>query len=152
MPFGVNEFGPGKFGRQLDQTATQFQPFPPPAAILIDPLARDAVLDENGRVLGMDADDQKVVLSFSVPRKSVRHASNVGNDFATMPPLSGAALQAECERRAAAATPFDSLIASGRVTLLGVSITRPKPGETRIVVRYKKLGQSQVRSVIVGTT
>jgi hypothetical protein len=151
VSFGAGSFGEGLFGELPEFSSAQYVPMPPPPAILLDAGARDAVLDVLGRVVGMDPDDQLVALSFMIRRKSVKHAPEIGHDFFDMPPFTGARLQAAAERFAAAATPFDRLIASGRVTLVGVQASRPKPGETRFVVKYKKLGSSQVRSASVGT-
>lgn len=151
MHFGAGYFGTSPFGADTDEASVRYLPVPPPPAIFLNPLTRDAEIDSLGRIRGMTPFDQQVAISFMVPRGTVKHAKEIGHDFLTLPRVTGAALQAECERRAAAATPFDRLLASGAATLLGVDVTNPKRTEAGIVIRYKKRGEKTVRSIEVGS-
>ncbi len=152
MPFGADPFGAGLFGDEPEQSTVRYVPVAPPAAIFLDAFGRDAVLDELGRFLGMDTDDQQVAISFMVARGTAKHAPEVGHDFMTLPRITGAPLQAECERRAAAASPFDTLLASGAAKLLSVTVVQPKRGEARITISYQKRAETIARSIDVGTS
>lgn len=151
MPFGATPFGYDAFGETIETPTVKYEPVPPPAAVFFDVGARDAALDEFGRFVGMDPIDQQVAISFAVARKSVKHAPEVGHDFRDLLNVSPAQLQATAERMASEATPFDKLIASRAVKLLGVEVQRPKKGEVRPIIKYKKSGETRVRRVTVGT-
>lgn len=152
MAFGGDPFGYGPFGEIVETPSVRYEPVPPPAAILIDLEARDAVLDADGRYEGTDPIDQQVALSFGVPRGSIKHAPDLGHDFLTLPGVTGDRLRVECERRAAAATPFADLLTSGAVELVSVTHQEPKRGEVRIAIAYKKRGETRVRTAVVGST
>lgn len=152
MQFGRGLFGAsGQFGVDRVESSATYKPVSPPPAIFLSALERDAQLDEFGRFRPMDPIDQAVAISFMVARGTVTHAPSIGHDFLELPRLTGARLVAACERAAAAASPFDALIAAGTVKLLGVDVFVPKRGEVRITVRYQKRGEKITRSTTVGT-
>jgi hypothetical protein len=137
----------------LSPGAVVYKPVAAPPAILLDLAERDAVLDADGRTAGMDPEDQQVALAFGAERGSIKHAKHIGNDFrAKLPSVNGAPLQAAAERIAREATPFDQLLASGAVTLLGVTVVRPRRGAALITVSYKRRGETRARSATVGTS
>lgn len=151
MPLGATPFGYGPFGETVEAASVTYEPLPPPPAILFDPYVRDAVLDADGRFEEMDVVDQQVVLSFAIPRGSVKHAPEVGHDFMTLPRVFGKALEDEVKRRAALASPFDRLVKAGEVNIVAVTLQNPKKTESRIAISYRKRGETQTRSATVGT-
>lgn len=149
--FGAEPLGDGLFGATTETVTEPYEPAPPPAAIFFDAGTRDATLDADGRYEEMDPDDQQVALSFAVARGTVKHAPEVGHDFLELLDVPPSKLQATAERMAAEASPFDSLLAARRVELLGVEVRVPKRGEVRTIIKYRKLGERQVRTADVGT-
>lgn len=127
-----------------------YVPGGPPAAIKLDTRARDAVLDADGKFEDMGTIEQQVAIAFGYARGSLKHAPNVGHDFLTLPRTSRANLDAEIDRRARVASPFDQLLAAGTVELVSVVKQHPKKTETRIAITWRKTGDTSTRITFVG--
>lgn len=132
-------------------TLAPYKPGGPPSAIKLDLRNKDAVLDADGKYEDMGTIEQQVALAFGYPRRSLKHKPEIGHDFLTLPRVHGAALDAEIDRRARIATPFDQLLADGLVELLGVEKRHPKTTETGIAILWRKTGEVGVRRELVGT-
>jgi len=130
---------------------TPYVPAGPPAAIKLDLENHDATLDEDGHFEDMGTIEQQVALSFGYARGSIKHMKSVGHDFLDMPRLARAPLDAEIDRVARLASPFDQLLATGKVELLGVAKQHPKTTESRIAIEWRKTGETQVRTTTVGS-
>lgn len=150
MPFGTDPFGATLLGGALPTGSLAYAPSGAPEAVFFDPEAKDFVQDDEGHLEGTTNEDQQVVLAFSVPRGALKHAPEVGHDFMTLPRYSGARLDAEIERRATLATPYDRLLAAGKVRHLGVVIKHPKDTESRIAVKYRNLVTNRIEEVTIG--
>lgn len=122
----------------------------PPAAIKLDVKTRDHRQDADGHIEDMGTVEQQVALAFGYPRGSLKHSPTTGHDFLTLPRVHGAALDAEIDRRARIATPFDELLASGEVELVSIEKQHPKSTETRLAISWRKIGETTVRSTAVG--
>lgn len=152
MAFGSGPLGGMPIGVDPPTFGPEYQRVAPPAAVYFDPRTGDFRQDAAGRILNMGTVEQQVALAFSVTRRSVKHAPDVGHDFLALPRVHGARLDAAIDRAARQATPFDRLLADGLVELLGVEKTHPKDTETRLVVHWRKTGTTTVRNTPVGTS
>jgi len=121
-----------------------------PAALKIDLRNRDLKQGSDGHIEDMGTIEQQVALAFGIPRGSLKHSPNIGHDFMTLPRLAQAALDAEIDRRAQNATPFDQLLAAGKVELISISKQHPKTTETRLSIQWRKVGDVTVRTTPVG--
>lgn len=150
--FGVGApFGSTPFGLGPQVFATPYVPADLPGAVQLDPLTRDAPLDSDGHYGAMGTIEQAVVISFTIPRGSLRHSPTTGHDFLTLPRLSRVKLDAEIDRRAAQASPFDQLIAAGLVELVRVVKNHPKATETGLLIEWRRMGTARVEETPVGT-
>lgn len=143
--------GAAGFGTDDVPTPPAYVPADPPRAVYFQPRIGDFLLDPSGRYRELDPIDLDVILAFSTPRGSLLHAPEVGHDYLSLRPLWGAALDAEITRLASLATPFDKLLAAGKVFLLGVTAFHPKNTESDIVIQYSKIGNTQPLEVAVVT-
>lgn len=151
MGFGAGSFGGQSFGGDPIVFAGDYVPADPPSAVRFDPRSGDLLLDTAGRTDDMGTVEQQVALAFSAPRGAILHAPDVGHDFMTLPRLGQVPLDAEIDRRAKLATPFDQLLRAGTVVLDGVDKQHPKDTETNLVIRWHKAGEQQQRTTPVGT-
>lgn len=151
MPFGSGPLGSMPIGVDPPTFGPEYQRVAPPPAAYFDPRTGDFLQDEAGRILDMGTTEQQVALSFAIQRRSLAHDRTVGHDFLDMPRVHGEKLKAEIRRRARLASPFDALLASGRVELLGVESEHPKDTESRMLIRWKLAGDNQERTAAVGT-
>jgi hypothetical protein len=153
MPgFGSSTFGAGGFGVDPVSFGPDYQRVAPPAAAYFDPLTRDFLLDAEGRTRDMGTIEQQVALAFATPRGKLAHAKTIGHDFLDLPRFSGAKLDAEIDRFARRASPFDSLLSRGLVELLPpIDKLHPKDTETRLAISWRKTGETAVRTANVVT-
>lgn len=151
MHFGTGLFGGMPFGADPPTFGAEYQRVAPPAAVYFDPKSRDFLLASDGRYIDMGTVEQQVALSFSIPRESLAHAPEIGHDFLTLPRLGKAALDAEIDRRAKLASPFDRLLRDGVVEFVGaIEKQHPKDTETRLAIAWRLTGVPVVRTTVVG--
>jgi len=148
---GAAPAGSTPAGLDAQTFLTPYVPKAPPAAIKLDIFERDAVLDADGHFENMGTIEQQVAISFAYPRGSIKHSKTTGHDFMDLPRLARAPLDAEIERRARQASPFDALLRDGKVELLKVTTQHPKTTESRIAITWRKTGDTAQRTAIVGT-
>lgn len=147
---GAYPLGFAPFCGEPEITTLAYEPVAPPAAVTFDPASGDFLLDADGRYEEGESIEEQVTLSFAAPRGSLKHAPEIGHDFLTLPRVSGARLDAEIDRAAVRATPFDRLLAAGRVEFLGCTKVHPKNTETRLAIRWRKTGAIRSELAIVG--
>jgi len=138
-------------GLGVQTLSAPYTPSTAPAAIRLDVKNRDASLDSSGRYEDMGTIEQQVAIAFAHPRGSLKHSPNTGHDFLDLPRVVGAELDAAIERAAKQATPFDRLLASGKIEFLGISSQHPKRTESRVVIEWRKTGDTTTRTALVGT-
>lgn len=149
---GPHPLGSAPLGLSPQTLATPYVHGGPPSAIRLDPATRDAPLDENGRYEDMGTIEQAVAISFAAPRRSLKHAPNVGHDLMAVGRGSRAKRDAELRRAAARATPFDRLLRDGLVELVGVeTFPGSKSTEARIAIRWRKTGATRSELTPVGS-
>lgn len=138
-------------GLGVQTLSASYTPSSAPAAIRLDVRSRDAALDSIGRYEDMGTIEQQVAISFAYPRGSLKHSPSVGHDLFKIDRVVGAELDAAIERAARQASPFDRLLAAGKVEFIKVSAQHPKNTESRVAIEWRKTDETTTRTTLVGS-
>lgn len=115
------------------------------AARRIDPYSGQYVIDAQGRIAGMNANQQAVMLAVKTVRNSSALA-NFGNPANTIQRI-GATVQKDLTDAYRLA--LKDLVDQKRIAILDVTVQSPKPGAEYVLVRWRDLssGLEQVTTV-----